>query len=393
MKKVVSLFFALFVVLGSVFARNAKLDFATIRKGSATPSLSYQVDGVNFDFDCKSTNKRAAGGLNPNGRYLSIGDYGCPLNMDFTVPTGKSIISIKFVGNVTPLLKATISSDAFECSEPEDGVLVYNVKYANVNAVSITLATGLKFNMYVYSIEVEYGNIVSSVTLSDTKNFNITDPDTYASKITYKRSMTDYLWGSLCLPFDYTVTGDENFDLYYLSRSKSENYVFNRYNDGRVIEAGTVCFIRRHSNVSSVTITSNGKIKNEVFENGLTSHNWSTVDDVDYDFHGTVVNTSISNGFVFSKDCIYEVTKTVAVKPYRGWIVPKNATAAARLRNMSFEDIPVVESEAVTSVDEFFAPENEEEAVFNIQGAKIGELQKGLNIVKVGNSVKKIYKK
>lgn len=192
-------------------------------------------------------------------------------------------------------------------------------------------------------------------------------------KISYTRTMTNE-WGTLVLPFYFTLTGDELYSLYTIEKVSGDELVLRRI-EGKV-DAGTPCVVKRNSNETELSF----KADNPNDKVPLTI-NAQTVGDMT--FRGTYWTEEVNSGYVISKGSFWNVEElkkselgnAVKVHPFRAWLDGTSANAPAQL-SMRIDG-------SATGIDAVDALNDAEAEYYDLSGNRLDAPQNGVNIVRM----------
>lgn len=229
---------------------------------------------------------------------------------------------------------------------------------------------------------------VAELDITDGSGYD-TDATFKANKATYTRQMTG--WNTLCLPFeiDMSNTSNKNYQLYTLC-SATEDAIVLEEQKGKVA-AGTPLIVKLNDGETTLNIAE---------EEAMTAPKvlpGSTTEGNEYQLVGTYAEKQFTptdnfDDFVLLKGLWWNVgkllenekNKTVNSKPYRAYVTKLSQSNNAKQLRM------VVKGET-TAVDSLNAITSDNKAeYYDMQGRRINALQKGINIVKNGNTTRKI---
>ena len=208
-----------------------------------------------------------------------------------------------------------------------------------------------------------------------------------ADAISYTRQMSND-WGTLVLPYSLTLTGSEPYRLYAIS-SVSENELVLKQLEG-VVDAGTPCVVHRNNKEAELSFKAN----NADIKTGI---NGSSVGDMT--FSGTYWTKEVTDGYVIAKDCFWnvaelmknkpETVKGAKVGPFRAWLDGNAASGPAQLA-MRIDG----STTGINTPDALDALNDAEAEYYDLNGKRLNEPQKGVNIVRMksGKTKKVIIK-
>ena len=228
-----------------------------------------------------------------------------------------------------------------------------------------------------------------NLTLNDDKDFVAYEPFT-ATTASYNRTMKEgTTWATLCLPFEVSLAG-KNFRAFELLSADDATNTIELEEITTSIAAGTPVIIKMNEGQNALNFSvANKEIAHEVV----------SAADGDYQLQGIYTQK------VFDKDadnnCYIvkgnklmnpakllantKVTK-VASKPFRAYMVDNSSTptAGAKMFSIGFDD------DSITTIDTINTIANDKAEYYDLQGKRLNEPQKGINIVKRGGKTMKV---
>lgn len=243
-----------------------------------------------------------------------------------------------------------------------------------------------------YVAEKKNGVIkVADMTLNDSEGYDC-EADITVGSVSYSRDMKDNQWGTLCLPFAINPNAYSDCSFYKLSsvdNDKSE-IVLSRIDDP-TIAAGTPVLVRRNAAVSSISISvpsegeGDGVVMSKNIQTGSTVGEYSLVGRL------TTSNAlSNDNCYIINNDKFWNVGeltkggKTVKVGAFRSYLEANTSMAQARMLSLS------IGGDNTTAIDVLNAADDGEAEIYDLNGHRLPDLQKGINIVKRGNKITKV---
>ncbi len=230
---------------------------------------------------------------------------------------------------------------------------------------------------------------VDNLTLTDGKDFVAHAPFA-AAQANYSRTGIANKWGTLCLPFAINMAEETRFRAFSLD-SKTNDVVELTEITG-AISAGTPVIIKMNEGITEIsfsekeviivpTAQSVSNTDESLLTVGLLQKKTFTRDDDDCFI---VKNNMLMN----PSGLLGANAKSVSAKAYRAYV--KDNTPAepnmARAFKLSMGDEP-------TGIDEQESFMNDKAEYYDLQGRRINDLQKGVNIVKCGNKATKVIVK
>ena len=271
---------------------------------------------------------------------------------------------IKILANKQVVLPATLE-------EIEESVFMDN-KIQSFKFLS--LPKGLKFIQ-------GFSNIPQYVSLSDASYISeLTDGK--VKRASYSRTMSN-TWGTLVLPYNLKLTGDEPYSLYAIDHIASDEIVL-RSLEGE-LTAGTPCIVKRKGEQTELTF---------VAENASINVTTNTDEVGDLNFMGTYWAKEVTNGYIIRKDKFWNVAKlkesspnikALMVGPFRSWFEGAAPNGAAQLSLRI--DNPTTGIDNIAPLETLNADNVE---YYDLNGKRLAAPMKGVNIVKRGNKTMKV---
>ena len=229
-----------------------------------------------------------------------------------------------------------------------------------------------------------------NLTLNDDKDFVAYEP--FAAKAaSYSRTINaGTTWATLCLPFEVLLDG-QNFRAFKLLSADEGTETVELEEIKTSIEAGTPVIIKMKDGATKLNFTVADKaIANEVKTAEAANSN--------YQLQGLYTQK------VFSKDTdnncyivkgaklmnpakLLEATSTkfVGSKPFRAYMVDNSSAPAAGARMFSISI-----GGSTTAIEQLETTADSKAEYYDLQGRRLQDLQKGVNIVKRGGKTMKV---
>ena len=231
---------------------------------------------------------------------------------------------------------------------------------------------------------------VADMTLNDSEGYDC-EADITVGSVSYSRDMKDNQWGTLCLPFAINPNAYSDCSFYQLSSVDNEKseIVLSRIDDP-TIAAGTPVLVRRNAAVSSISISvpsegeGDGVVMSKNIQTGSTVGEYSLVGTL------TTSNALTDNCYIINNDKFWNVGelnkagKTVRVGAFRSYLEANTSMAQARMLSLS------IGGDNTTAIDVLHAADDGEAEIYDLNGHRLSDLQKGMNIVKRGNKTTKV---
>ena len=228
------------------------------------------------------------------------------------------------------------------------------------------------------------GDILTAdnLTLDDNKDFVVYEPFT-AKAASYSREMkTGTTWATLCLPFEVSLENKDFRAFKLLSANETTNTI-ELEEITTSIAAGTPVIIKMNNGVTAL----NFSVENKEIANNVKT---SATADNNYQLHGLYTQKEFdkvadNNCYIVKGNKLMnpakllantKVTK-VASKPFRAYMVDNSSapTAGAKMFSIGFDD-------STTAIDTLNTIANDKAEYYDLQGKRLNEPQKGINIVK-----------
>ena len=296
-------------------------------------------------------------------------------------------VSDNFV--VTGITDENYKKDLFTGCEalPEYGDAKTSSDYANYK-------TGYFTKLVVRNGDERYGIkgettqlTVDNLVLADNKDFVAYDPFK-ATAASYNRTINT-TWATLCLPFEVSLT-DQHFRAFKLLSADEGTETVELEEIETSIAAGTPVIIKMKEGATELKFTEANK---NIAKDVLTT---ATADG--YQLHGLYTqkefNKNADNNCYIVKGnklmnpaMLLEKTKVqkVASKPFRAYMVEKSSAPAAGAKMFS-----IAIGGGTTAIDNLNTIANDKAEYYDLQGKRLNEPQKGINIVKRGNKTMKV---
>ena len=232
---------------------------------------------------------------------------------------------------------------------------------------------------------------VDNLALDDDKDFVAYEPFT-ATTATYNRDIkAGTTWATLCLPFEVSLDG-KNFRAFKLLSADDAKETVELEEIETSIEAGTPVIIKMKDGETKLKFSvANKAIAKDVQTSETANGN--------YQLQGLYTQKE------FSKDAdnncyivkgnklmnpakLLEKTKVqkVASKPFRAYMVDNSSapTAGAKMFSIGFDN------DGTTAIDSLNTIADDNATYYDLQGKRLNEPQKGINIVKRGGKTMKV---
>lgn len=228
---------------------------------------------------------------------------------------------------------------------------------------------------------------VTNMTLNDSEGYDC-EADITVGSVSYSRDMKDNQWGTLCLPFAINPNAYSDCSFYQLSSVDNEKseIVLSRIDD-KTIAAGTPVLVRPNTSVNRISISvsseeKDGVVMSKKIQTGSTAGNYSLVGTL------TTSDALTDNCYIINNDKFWKVGdlsgKTVKVGAFRSYLEANTSSAQVMMLSLS------IGGGDTTAIDVLNAADDGEAEIYDLNGHRLPDLQKGVNIVKRGNKTTKV---
>ena len=261
-------------------------------------------------------------------------------------------------------------------------------KYANYVSGYLTKKVGTNGNEIIGA--TGYPLTIDALPLDDSKAYTLYE-DCDVNNASYKREVKSE-WATLCLPYTIHPSSEDNTCYFYTLKSVGTKSVeLVRVEEG-VIEAGKPVVVRKkNAEQTSFRIVSGTATPDEKAK-AVTK---PTNREMGHRLMGTFAPIELKDDCYFiAKDLFrlvsdYKPAATgVKIAAYRAYIQPDATQKGGSAQLTIGVDEGISQVDAATLVDLLNDTEAE---YYDVQGRRIPQLQRGINIVKVGSTVMKVF--
>ena len=300
----------------------------------------------------------------------------------------------------SPALTTIYASDNFVTSKDTKSVNMFkfcsslkDYNDINIDCTYANYKTGYFTKLVGKNGEEKIGAVgetltAESLALDDDKDFVAYEP--FAAKTaSYIRKMkAGTTWGTLCLPFEVSLDG-QNFRAFELGSVNNDEVVLKELNT--IIPAGTPVIIKMTNGATELSFNVANK---EIAKDVLTPESA----DGNYQLQGLYTQKVFSkdadnNCYIVKGDKLMNPAKLLAntnvekvvSKPFRAYMVDKTSAPAAGAKMFS-----IGISDSTTAIDSLNTIANDKAEYYDLQGKRLNEPQKGINIVKRNGKTMKV---
>ena len=228
-----------------------------------------------------------------------------------------------------------------------------------------------------------------NLVLDDDKDFVVYEP--FAAKAaSYSRTVEGTTWATLCLPFEVSLDG-QNFRAFKLLSADDVSETVELEEIETSIAAGTPIIIKMKDGETKLDFTvANKEIANEVKTAETANGN--------YQLQGLYTQKLFSkdtdnNCYIVKGDKLMNpakllgetTTQFVGSKPFRAYMVDNSSAPAAGARMFSISI-----GGSTTAIKQLETTADSKAEYYDLQGRRLQDLQKGINIVKRGGKTMKV---
>ena len=262
-----------------------------------------------------------------------------------------------------------------------------NYKYANYKTGYFTKLVGKNGDEKIGATGEPLAT--DNLVLDDDKDFVAYEP--FAAKAaSYSRKMKEgTTWATLCLPFEVSLA-NQNFRAFKLLSADDVTETVELEEIEGSIEAGTPVIIKMKDGATELKFTEADK---EIAKDVQTAE----TADANYKLQGIYTKKEFSkdtdnNCYIVKGDKLMNPakllgtsTKSVGSKPFRAYMVDNSSAPAAGARMFS-----ISVGGSTTAIEQLESTADSKAEYYDLQGRRLQDLQKGVNIVKRGGKTMKV---
>ena len=263
-----------------------------------------------------------------------------------------------------------------------------NETYANYKSGYLTKKVGTNGNEIIGA--TGYPLTIDALPLDDSKAYTLYE-DCDVNAATYERQVKSD-WATLCLPYTIHPSSEDNTCYFYTLKSVgTESVELVRVEEG-VIEAGQPVVVRKkNADQTSFRVVSGTATPDEKAKAVTKPTNRET----GHRLMGTFAPIELADDCYFIAKNLFRLVSDykpaatgVKIAAYRAYIQPDVTQKGGSAQLTIGVDEGTNQVDAATLVDLLNDTEAE---YYDVQGRRIPQLQRGINIVKVGSKVMKIF--
>lgn len=305
---------------------------------------------------------------------------------------GCSALQTIYVSDLFKIYGVTSSNMFRDCHSLKGAISFEPTKkdetYANFKSGYLTKKVGTNGNEIIGA--TGYPLTIDALPLDDSKAYTLYE-DCDVNDASYERQVKSE-WATLCLPYTIHPSSENNTCYFYTLKSVgTESVELVRVEEG-VIEAGQPVVVRKknaeQTSFHVVSGTASPGEKAKAVRNPKTGETGNRL-------MGTFAPIELADDCYFiAKDLFrlvsdYKLAATgVKIAAYRAYIQPEGTVEGGSAQLTIGVDEGTNQVDAATLVDLLNDTEAE---YYDVQGRRIPQLQRGINIVKVGSKVMKVF--
>ena len=232
---------------------------------------------------------------------------------------------------------------------------------------------------------------VAELTLTDDEDFKAYE-SFIATSASYRRTLKEgTTWATLCLPFEVSLDG-KNFRAFKLLSADDAKETVELEEIETSIEAGTPVIIKMKDGETQLKFSvANKAIAKDVLTSESANGNYQLQGlytqkefskDADNNCYIVKGNKLMNPAMLLEKTKVQQV----ASKPFRAYMVDNSSapTAGAKMFSIGFDN------DGTTAIDNLNTIANDKAEYYDLQGKRLNEPQKGINIVKRNGKTMKV---
>lgn len=306
---------------------------------------------------------------------------------------GCSALRTIYVSNLFTFKNGVSSSNMFRNCENLKGAIDFipqykDSKYANYVSGYLTKKVGTNGNEIIGATGSPL--TIDALPLDDSKAYKLYE-DCDVNNASYEREVKSE-WATLCLPYTIQPGSEDNTCYFYTLKSVGAKSVeLVRVEEGVIVAGQPVVVRKKNAEQTSFRVVSGTASPNEKAKAVTKPTNRET----GHRLMGTFAPIELADDCYFiAKDLFrlvsdYKPAATgVKIAAYRAYIQPDATQKGGSAQLTIGVDEGTSQVDAATLVDLLNDTEAE---YYDVQGRRIPQLQRGINIVKVGSKVMKVF--
>lgn len=306
---------------------------------------------------------------------------------------GCSALQTIYVSDLFKIKYGVKSSNMFRDCHLLKGAISFeptkkNETYANYKSGYLTKKVGTNGNEIIGA--TGYPLTIDALPLDDSKAYKLYE-DCDVNAASYEREVKSE-WATLCLPYTIHLSSEDNTCYFYTLKSVgTESVELVRVEEG-VIEAGQPVVVRKKNADQTSFCVVSGTATPDVKAKAVTK---PTNRETGHRLMGTFAPIELADDCYFIAKDLFRLVRDykpaatgVKIAAYRAYIQPEGTVEGGSAQLTIGVDEGTNQVDAATLVDLLNDTEAE---YYDVQGRRIPQLQRGINIVKVGSKVMKVF--
>lgn len=306
---------------------------------------------------------------------------------------GCSALQTIYVNDLFKIKYGVKSSNMFRDCHSLKGAISFeptkkNETYANYKSGYLTKKVGTNGNEIIGA--TGYPLTIDALPLDDSKAYTLYE-DCDVNNASYEREVKSE-WATLCLPYTIQPSSEDNTCYFYTLKSVgTESVELMRVEEG-VIEAGQPVVVRKKNAEQTSFCVVSGTASPDEKAKAVTK---PTNRETGHRLMGTFAPIELNDDCYFIAKNLFRLVSDykpaatgVKIAAYRAYIQPDATQKGGSAQLTISVDEGTSQVDAATLVDLLNDTEAE---YYDVQGRRIPQLQRGINIVKVGSKVMKVF--
>lgn len=306
---------------------------------------------------------------------------------------GCSALQTIYVSDLFKIKYGVKSSNMFRDCHLLKGAISFeptkkNETYANYKSGYLTKKVGTNGNEIIGA--TGYPLTIDALPLDDSKAYKLYE-DCDVNNASYEREVKSE-WATLCLPYTIHPSSENNTCYFYTLKSVgAESVELMRVEEG-VIEAGQPVVVRKKNAEQTSFCVVSGTASPDEKAKAVTK---PTNRETGHRLMGTFAPIELADDCYFIAKNLFRLVSDyklaatgVKIAAYRAYIQPEGTVEGGSAQLTIGVDEGTNQVDAATLVDLLNDTEAE---YYDVQGRRIPQLQRGINIVKVGSNVMKVF--
>lgn len=297
----------------------------------------------------------------------------------------------------TSKLSSIYANDQFKVAdECSTSYMFYNCTALSGYDASRTDGTMANYTTGYFKTYYKTGNELHDLYGTDltVANLTLTDGEDFATCVPFKAESATYSctlsnrWATLCLPYAVEVADVQDCDIYSVVESLADGILTVERIESGTVAAGQPVLLRRKGD-AEVKVTINATNANVVKAPTVNTENA-------YNLVGAFVATQVPDDcYTIANNKFWLASSVKAdekkINGFHAYIQPKTVSSAApALLTIVEGSTTAIDGIEGGSANLLEAATNGQAEIYNAAGVRLGSLQKGLNIIRMGKRTQKV---